>query len=213
MSTRIRLDCCNPEAAAGSALHGARPTSAPDPEARSGVVFRTEPSVVRLPLRSLLHSRCCRALRHDRSALTAEGHSPRRRVNGSGADDHETSSAGAERNRPAARRAGCPTRLASPTSHRRRFLAKATTWPDFELSSRNQRARCRTGSRPPTSAIDSKLEHTHERSSPRLSSAFHTREWRGRRAPVTRLAPSGARWLPSWRQPILRTDQPITDSV
>jgi hypothetical protein len=29
--------------AAGFALHGARPTSATDPRARSGVVFRTEP--------------------------------------------------------------------------------------------------------------------------------------------------------------------------
>jgi hypothetical protein len=43
MSTRFRLDCCSLETAAGSALHGARPTSATDPEARSGVVFRTEP--------------------------------------------------------------------------------------------------------------------------------------------------------------------------
>jgi len=66
--------------------------------------------MVRLPLRSLLQAMVPR-LSTRRHRFAAEGHSPRYRVNGAAARDHETSSAGVERNRPLAHLAGYPTGL------------------------------------------------------------------------------------------------------
>lgn len=148
-----------------------------------------------------------------RAAFTAEGHSQRRRVN----ERRNSRPRNLFVRRGAKPPFDSPRRLpgaaVSSVSPPRRFLAKAPAWPDHEPFSRNQRARCRTGNRPPTSAIDPKLEHTHERSSPRLPDCFSRPEVSGRRAPVTRLASTCASWLPSWRRQILRTDRSAFDSA
>jgi hypothetical protein len=168
--------------------------------------------MVRLPLRSLLHERHRLALRHGGSELAAEGHSPRPHVNGTATRDHETSSAGVERNRPSTHRAGCPAwlphRYPITGSFLRMFRVGPTTCP---LAATRGRAAEQETDRRLLQSIRNSSTLTNDRH-PAFRMLFTPGSKRAARAGYP-AGIRGAGWLPNRSRRILHTDRSVADSA